>query len=113
MPAAERAATRERLELLGRDFAGIVAAAGPAGAVDEHDPEGATIAFERQHVVALASQARAYLAQIDAAMRLLAQGTYGICQDWPAEGLLRRGAPGRAGEGQCRVAARPSGGGSR
>jgi RNA polymerase-binding transcription factor len=79
--AAERAATLERLELLERDFAHIVEAAGQAGADDEHDPEGATIAFERQHVAALASQARAHLAQVDAAMRRLAQGSYGICQD--------------------------------
>ncbi len=79
--AAERAATLERLERLEWEFAGIVEAVGPAGADDEHDPEGATIAFERQHVAALASQARSHLAQIEAAMRRLAQGSYGICQD--------------------------------
>lgn len=79
--AAELAATLERLEQLERDFAGIVEGAGPGGTDDEHDPEGATIAFERQHVAALASQARAHLAQIEAAMRRLGQGSYGICQD--------------------------------
>jgi RNA polymerase-binding transcription factor len=79
--AAERTATLQRLEQLERDFAGIVEAAGPGGTDDEHDPEGATIAFERQHVAALASQARAHLAQIEAATRRLAHGSYGICQD--------------------------------
>jgi DnaK suppressor protein len=78
---AERAATLQRLERLERDFAGIVEATGPGGADDEHDPEGVTIAFERQHVAALAGQARAYLAQIEAAMWRLAQGGYGICED--------------------------------
>ena len=78
--AAERAVTLQRLEVLEREFAGIVEAMGSAGADDEHDPEGATIAFERQHVVALASQAREHLAQIDAAMRRLAQGSYGTCE---------------------------------
>jgi len=79
--AAERAAICQRLEQLEREFTGIVEAVGPAGADDEHDPEGATIAFERQHVAALASQARDHLAQIEAAMRRLAQGGYGICED--------------------------------
>jgi RNA polymerase-binding transcription factor len=79
--AAERAAIRQRLEELEREFAGIVEAVGPAGADDEHDPEGATIAFERQHVAALASQVRDHLAQIEVAMRRLAQGSYGICED--------------------------------
>jgi RNA polymerase-binding transcription factor len=81
MLTAERVATLERLEQLEREFAGIVEAAGAAGTDDEHDPEGATIAFERQHVAALASQARDHLAQIEAAMRRLAQGSYGICEE--------------------------------
>jgi hypothetical protein len=42
-----------------------------AGTDDEHDPEGATIAFERQHLAALVSQARRHLAEIDAALRRL------------------------------------------
>ena len=43
-------------------------------------PEGATIAFERQHTVALVSQARDHLARIDAAMLRLAEGSYGNCE---------------------------------
>jgi len=78
--AAERAATLQRLDGLEREFAGIIEATGASGADDEHDPEGATIAFERQHIAALASQAREHLAQIDAAMRRLAQGSYGTCE---------------------------------
>ena len=52
---------------------------GSAGSDDEHDPEGATVAFERQHVAALIDRARAHLAAIDAALRKLESGRYGIC----------------------------------
>ena len=93
--AAERVATLERLSGLEREFQGIVESAGTAGTDDEHDPEGATVAFERQHVAALIGQAREHLAQIDAAMRRLAAGSYGRCE--------RCGQP----IGAARLAARP------
>jgi len=78
--AAERADTVERLSGLERELRGIIESADTAGTDDEHDPEGATIAFERQHVAALLSQAREQLTQIDAAMRKLADGSYGRCE---------------------------------
>ena len=78
--AVERADTVERLSGLEREFRGIIESADTAGTDDEHDPEGATIAFERQHVAALLSQAREQLTQIDAAMRKLADGSYGRCE---------------------------------
>jgi DnaK suppressor protein len=78
--AAERADTVERLSGLERELRGIIESAGTAGTDDEHDPEGATIAFERQHVAALLRQAREHLTQIDAAMRRLAEGSYGRCE---------------------------------
>jgi len=93
--AAERAGTLDRLGSLEREFRGIVESSGPAGTDDEHDPEGATIAFERQHVAALIAQAREHLAQIDAAMGRLAEGSYGRCE--------RCGRP----IGAARLAARP------
>jgi DnaK suppressor protein len=66
---------------LERDFTAIVASSadGSAGSDDEHDPEGATVAFERQHVAALLSQARAHLDAIDAALRKVDSGIYEIC----------------------------------
>ena len=76
--ARERAVAR--LASLEREFGGIVEAAQGAGTDDEHDPEGATLAFERQHVAALADAAREDLAEIDAALARLADGSYGICQ---------------------------------
>jgi DnaK suppressor protein len=70
-----------RIAELEREFAAIVTSTreGSAGGDDEHDPEGATVAFERQHVAALISQARAHLAAIDAALRKVDSGTYEIC----------------------------------
>ena len=78
--AAARQRALARLAALEREFGGIVAAAQDAGTDDEHDPEGATLAFERQHVAALADAAREDLAEIQAALARLADGSYGTCQ---------------------------------
>ena len=93
--AADRASTLERLNGLEREHRGIIESAGAAGTDDEHDPEGATIAFERQHVAALLGQAREQLTQIDAAIVRLTDGSYGRCE--------------RCGQdiGAARLAARP------
>jgi DnaK suppressor protein len=79
--ATERADTLARLNGLERELAGIIESSGAAGADDEHDPEGATIAFERQHAAALLSQARQHLAQIDAALLRLTSDDYGRCEN--------------------------------
>jgi DnaK suppressor protein len=78
---SDRDQTHRQVAALERDFAAIVASAsdGSAGGDDEHDPEGATVAFERQHIVALLAQTRAHLAAIDAAQRKLDAGRYEIC----------------------------------
>ena len=70
-----------RIAELEREFTAIVTSTseGSAGGDDEHDPEGATVAFERQHVAALISQARAHLDAIDAALGKVDSGTYEIC----------------------------------
>jgi DnaK suppressor protein len=78
--AADRAATTERLGALTRDFDDLVESTSQANTDDEHDPEGATIAFERQHVAAMISQARGRLAEIDAALARLDDGSYGECE---------------------------------
>jgi RNA polymerase-binding protein DksA len=78
--AGEQASALERLAGLERDFASIVESSG-AGNDDEHDPEGATIAFERQHVASLLTQTREYLAEIDAALEKLDHGDYGRCEN--------------------------------
>ena len=78
--AADEARTRERLAELVGDYAGIVEASEGSNADDEHDPEGATIAFERSQVGALVSQAREHLAEVAAARRRLDDGSYGTCE---------------------------------
>ncbi len=57
----------------------IVAASQGSNADDEHDPEGATIAFERQQVLALLDQARATLTQVEVALARARAGDYGRC----------------------------------
>jgi DnaK suppressor protein len=77
---SEQQAALRRLAALERDFAGIVESAGQANTDDEHDPEGATLAFERQHIAALLGQARDYLREVEAAKSRLAAGQYGLCE---------------------------------
>jgi DnaK suppressor protein len=76
--AAERESTEARLAALQRDFDGIVSAS--AATDDEHDPEGSSTAFDRQHVAALIGQARDQLAEIARAGERLGNGSYGICE---------------------------------
>ena len=55
----ERAAALAQIAALTREFDEVVAASQASNADDEHDPEGATIAFERQQIAALLEQAAA------------------------------------------------------
>jgi len=77
---AELAQAELRAAALEREFGGIAEAASAAGTDDEHDPEGATLAFERQHTAALLSQAREHVVAVEAALRRLDDGSYGTCQ---------------------------------
>ena len=87
---------RAQVAALEREFAGLAEAASAAGTDDEHDPEGATLAFERQHAAALLESAREQVAALDDALRRLAEGRYGVCD--------RCGQP----IGAERLAARPA-----
>jgi RNA polymerase-binding transcription factor len=84
-----------RLAALTRDFDGIVESSA-AAMDDEHDPEGATNAFERAQVIALIARVREHLAELDAALERLRAGSYGACE--------RCGRP----IGGDRLAARPA-----
>ena len=94
--AQRRVEVRERIAGLERGVAEIVSATAAANTDDEHDPEGATIAFEREQLSALLAGARRQLTEIDAAIRRLEDGTYGRCESC--------GRP----IGSARLAARPS-----
>ena len=75
----ERRRAERRLADLRGDYRGFVEASKDTNADDEHDPEGATIAFERSQVGALVHQAEEQLREIDAALERVAAGTYGAC----------------------------------
>jgi DnaK suppressor protein len=79
--AADRNRALGQIAELEREFAALVTSAseGSAGGDDEHDPEGATVAFERQHTAALLTRAREHLEAIDAALRKIDTGIYEIC----------------------------------
>ncbi|MFC7491265.1 MULTISPECIES: TraR/DksA family transcriptional regulator [unclassified Knoellia] len=76
----ERQEALYRLAALTGDFDRIVDASRDSNADDEHDPEGATIAYERSQVDALIHQARTQLVEIDAASARLSAGDYGTCE---------------------------------
>jgi RNA polymerase-binding transcription factor DksA len=73
------------LPALRGDITSVSAARRDSNVDDEHDPEGSTIAFELSQASALLEQSRAGLAQIEAALARMDQGTYGICEVCGAE----------------------------
>lgn len=77
--ARREAETRHRAERLGAQLRGVVEAAVGSNADDEHDPEGATLAFERQQLAALLRQAEDELVELAAARDRVAAGTFGRC----------------------------------
>ena len=57
----------------------ITAARADANTDDEHDPEGATIGFERAQADALRGSLLHRLAEVHGALDRVAAGTYGFC----------------------------------
>jgi DnaK suppressor protein len=92
--AAQRTAALGQINALQREVAEIVDAVALVATDDEHDPEGATIAFERARMGALLDQARDTLAAVDQALRRLDDDRYGQCEicgrSIPAERLAAR-----------------------
>ncbi len=78
--SAQHAEVTTRLASLRRHREGIVAAARDVATDDEHDPEGATLAFEREQLGALIEQAQRRLAELDDALVRLADASYGRCE---------------------------------
>jgi len=72
----------------------------PAGADDEHDPEGATLSDEWSRLEGLRRAASAEIDEIDDALRRLGDGTFGVCEscgrDIPVGRLLVRPTAGCA-----------------
>ncbi len=76
----QRDALRSAIARRTADVTDIVAAREGANVDDEHDPEGATIAFERTQADHAATTARRRLVEVEAALGRLDAGTYGICE---------------------------------
>ncbi len=74
-----RSATIRRASSLVSSFDGIVEATSDVATDDEHDPEGHTIAWERQQIAALLDETGITLTEIEAAEQRLADGLYGTC----------------------------------
>ena len=77
---ADRAGTAERVAALSTDLEAIVEASRLVATDDEHDPEGATIAFERSQTSTLLADARKRLEDLDSALARLDAGDYGRCE---------------------------------
>jgi RNA polymerase-binding transcription factor len=78
---ADRVTTEARIVSLERDWTGIVESSAMTSTDDEHDPEGATIAFERAQIETLIEVAREHLDEIDDALERVHTGAYGMCAD--------------------------------
>jgi len=78
--AADAAATATHLATLRRDFDQLVQASEASNADDEHDPEGATIGFERAQLSALIDQAETRLDDLERALGQVRDGGYGVCE---------------------------------
>jgi DnaK suppressor protein len=76
--ARERAA--RRVAELTAALEAIVESSEMANLDDEHDPEGATVGFERAQVAALLDGARTQLNELDEARERLGRGAYGRCE---------------------------------
>ncbi|WP_369810793.1 TraR/DksA family transcriptional regulator [Isoptericola sp. b408] len=59
---------------------GIVASVRGENVDDEHDPEGATLAWERQQAAALLAEAEQERDALHAALDRVEAGTYGVCE---------------------------------
>ncbi len=76
----ERAETVEQIASLSQQFDEVVESIIDVANDDEHDPEGHTIAVERQQLAGLLRDARLHLVEVNDAVGRLADGTYGQCE---------------------------------
>jgi DnaK suppressor protein len=78
--ANERARTEAGIASLEHELRSVVDSADTANIDDEHDPEGATIAFERARIQALIDHGRRHLDEVDAAGARVAGGEDARCR---------------------------------
>lgn len=91
---AHRLRLRTLCETLRHDLESIAEASASSNADDEHDPEGATVAYERAQLAAMLAQSRSRLDEVDQALQRYESDSYGICaqcgEPIPAERLAAR-----------------------
>jgi RNA polymerase-binding transcription factor DksA len=75
-----RARAEAEAAALAQDLEALFTASRDSNADDEHDPEGATIGFERAQLTALLATARDRVAEVDDALRRVDAATYGVCE---------------------------------
>lgn len=75
----QRAETLDEIATLRRDLEDVIGSATSTTGDDEHDPEGATIGFERAQAQAMLDAANERLSAVDSALARLDAGTYGVC----------------------------------
>ncbi|GAA1799833.1 DnaK-like suppressor protein [Planosporangium flavigriseum] len=75
-----RASAEAEAATLAESLDALFTASRDSNADDEHDPEGATIGFERAQLAALLATARERIAEVDDALRRVDTATYGICE---------------------------------
>src|SRR5699024_305434 len=68
-----------RRDGLRAEFDDVVEAALDANTDDEHDPEGATIGYERARIAALIDRTEATLEDVEQALDRVRDGSYGTC----------------------------------
>jgi DnaK suppressor protein len=76
---SDLARSEAELARLQRDHASLLEASEFSNADDEHDPEGATIAFEREQLVSIMARVQRTATDLRQALGDLAEGRYGIC----------------------------------
>jgi DnaK suppressor protein len=76
----ERAGVLASIDAISADLDSVIAGSADANSDDEHDPEGATIAFERAQLASLLDDARVTLAAIETAAAKLRDGRFGECE---------------------------------
>jgi DnaK suppressor protein len=75
-----RARASAEADVLAGSLEALFAASRDSNADDEHDPEGATIGFERAQLTALLNAARQRMSEVDDALSRVDDGSYGICE---------------------------------
>lgn len=77
--AAERDRVAVQASELEAELESIVSASQDVALDDEHDPDGATVGFERARVTALLESARRRQAALDEGLARVDAGAYGVC----------------------------------